>query len=85
MKTVPLVGSMMLTVGGALIVMRKVCGTEVSTPPFFALLPFDYPGPLIRVCRTDYGICLIPYTIQPGTPCQCRAAGGTWLPGVSIH
>ena len=66
-------------------VAAVVTAAEMSTPPFFALLPFDYPGSLIRVCRTDYGICLIPYTIQPGTPCECQAAGGTWLPGVSIH
>ena len=57
----------------------------VATPPFYTLLPFDYPGPLIRVCRTEYGICLIPFTIEPGAPCECVTAGGVWVPGVSIH
>jgi len=53
--------------------------------PCLVAVMVDYPGSLIRVGRTDYGICLIPYTIQPETPCECRAVGGTWLPGVSIH
>ena len=54
-------------------------------PPFYELLPFDYPGPLIRVCHTDYGICLIPFTIQPGAPCECVTAGGAWVSGVTVH
>ena len=66
-------------------VILTVTTAGVATPPFYALLPFDYPGPLIRVCRTGYGICLIPFTIQPGAPCECVTAGGTWVSGVSIH
>lgn len=57
----------------------------VATPPFYALLPFDYPGPLIRVCHTEDGICLIPSTIEPGAPCECVAAAGTRVPGVTFH
>jgi hypothetical protein len=56
-----------------------------ATPPLYALLPSDYPGPLIRVCHTAYGICLIPFTIQPGAPCECVTAGGTWVSGVTVH
>jgi hypothetical protein len=58
---------------------------EVAAPQLYELLPFDYPGRLIRVCRTDYGICLIPFPVVPGTPCECVTADGTWIPGVSIH
>ena len=54
-------------------------------PPLYVLLPRDYPCPLIRVCSTAYGICLIPFPVRPGTPCQCQAANGTWLPGVCVH
>ena len=49
------------------------------------VLPHDYPCPLIRICHTDYGICLIPYTIAPGTPCQCQAANVTWVPGLCVR
>jgi hypothetical protein len=56
-----------------------------APPPLYALLPSDYPGPLIRVCHTDYGICLLPFTIQPGAPCACMAAGGVWVRGVTVH
>jgi hypothetical protein len=54
-------------------------------PQFYRLLPRNYPCPLIRVCSTDYGICLIPYPVKPGTPCQCQAASGVWVPGVCVH
>jgi hypothetical protein len=60
-------------------------GAETQNPPLYELLPFNYPYPLIRVCRTDYGICLIPVGVAPGTPCECRAADGSWFPGVCIH
>ena len=63
----------------------SMASAEMSTPPLYALLPSDYPGPLIRVCHTDYGICAIPFTIQPGAPCECVTAGGTWVPGVTVH
>jgi len=62
-----------------------VASAATVTPQLYALLPSDYPGPLIRVCSTEYGICLIPFTIQPGAPCECVTAGGTWLPGVTVH
>jgi hypothetical protein len=58
---------------------------QIPSPPLFQLLPFSYPYPLIRVCRTDYGICLIPSSVRPGTPCSCLAANGAWLPGVCVH
>lgn len=66
-------------------VVLSVASVATATPPLYALLPPDYPGPLIRVCHTDYGICLIPFTIQPGAPCECVTAGGTWVPGVTVH
>jgi hypothetical protein len=55
---------------------------QTQPPPFYMLLPFDWPGTLIRTCSTQYGVCAIPHTVQPGTPCYCQAANGTWLPGV---
>ena len=66
-------------------VVLGVASAQMSTPPFYALLPSDYQGPLIRVCHTEYGICPIPFTIQPGAPCECVTAGGTWVPGVTVH
>ena len=58
---------------------------QCPEPQLDALLPHDYPCPLIRICSTDYGICLIPYTIAPGTPCHCQAANGEWVPGVCVR
>ncbi len=58
---------------------------DETAPPQYELLPFDYPGPPIRVCRTKYGICLIPFTVVPGAPCECTTAGGEWVSAVSIH
>jgi hypothetical protein len=49
------------------------------------MMPHDYLCPLIRICSTDYGICLIPYTVAPGTPCQCMAANGAWVHGVCVR
>ena len=60
-------------------------GQELPAPRFYQLLPPDYPYPLIRVCATQWGICAIPVTVRPGTPCQCVAANGTWVPGVCTH
>jgi len=51
-------------------------------PHLYQLLPPDYPYPLIRVCSTPEGICLIPFTVFPGAPCQCQRADGVWVPGV---
>jgi hypothetical protein len=58
---------------------------QCPEPQLYELLPHDYQCPLIRICSTDYGICLIPYTIAPGTPCQCMAANGTWVPGLCVR
>lgn len=66
-------------------VISAALAADVAAPPFYELLPFDYPGPLIRVCRTAYGICFIPFTIMPGTPCECATADGIWVHGVTIH
>ena len=68
---------------GALVV--PATGQEVPAPPFYYLLPADYPYSLIRVCSTQWGICAIPVTVQPGTPCQCLASNGAWVPGVCTH
>jgi hypothetical protein len=59
--------------------------TQCPEPVLYELLPRDYPCPLIRICSTDYGICLIPYTIAPGTPCQCQASNGTWVFGLCVR
>jgi hypothetical protein len=58
---------------------------QCPEPQLYALLPHDYPCPLIRICYTDHGICLLPFTIAPGTPCQCMAANGAWVPGVCVR
>jgi hypothetical protein len=55
---------------------------QTEPPPFYMLLPFDWEGALIRTCTTQYGVCAIPFTVLPGTPCHCQAANGLWLPGV---
>ncbi len=55
---------------------------EYPAPPFYQLLPHDYPYPLIRTCYTYAGICAIPFTIQPGTPCSCEASNGVRVSGV---
>ena len=54
-------------------------------PPFYALLPSNYPGPLIRVCSTPEGICAVPYTIPPGEPCSCVRPDSVWVSGVVTH
>jgi hypothetical protein len=58
---------------------------ETPAPRFYELLPPDYPYGLIRVCSTQWGICAIPATVMPGTPCSCQAADGRWLPGVCMR
>lgn len=58
---------------------------QCPEPQLYVLLPHDYPCPLIRICSTDYGICLIPFTVAPGTPCQCQAWNGAWMSGVCVH
>ena len=63
-------------------VVTGASAQPIPAPPFYQLLPFDYPHSLIRACSTQWGICAIPVTIVPGAPCQCRAANGQWLPGL---
>ena len=58
---------------------------EAPAPQFYQLLPPNYPYALIRVCFTQWGICAIPSTVMPGTPCSCQAADGTWVPGVCVR
>jgi len=61
---------------------RLILAQEFPTPPFYQLLPHEYPYPLIRTCYTHAGICVIPFTIQPGTPCYCEASNGVRVSGV---
>jgi len=58
---------------------------ETPAPQFYPLLPPNYPYALIRVCSTRWGVCAIPASVLPGTPCYCQAADGTWLPGVCLR
>ena len=58
---------------------------QLPEPPFYALLPHDYPYPLIRVCSTPQGICAVPVSVVPGQPCQCRRPDGIWVQGVCVH
>jgi hypothetical protein len=70
-----------------LIVAAAVGATaqETPAPQFYQLLPPDYPYPLIRVCSTQWGVCAIPATIMPGTPCSCQTSSGAWVPGVCVR
>ena len=91
MMTLPRRGSR--AVRARLILMRVLVvalvtpatGQQCPAPEFYVLLPHNYPCSLIRVCSTQSGICAIPYTVPPGTPCHCRAADGTWVPGLCVH
>jgi hypothetical protein len=58
---------------------------QLPEPPFYALLPHDYPYPLIRVCSTPQGICAVPVSIVPGQPCHCQRPDGIWVQGVCVH
>ena len=58
---------------------------ECPEPQLYALLPHDYPCNLLRICSTAAGICLIPFTVAPGTPCECRASDGTWIQGLCVR
>ena len=64
------------------IVGASVARAQTQPPPFYKLLPFGWEGALIRTCATQYGVCAIPVTVKPGTPCHCQAANGMWLPGL---
>ena len=61
---------------------HPILAQEFPAPPFYQLLPHHYPYPLIRTCYTYAGICVIPFTIQPGTPCYCEASNGVRVSGV---
>ena len=57
---------------GAILIVAlvvPVAAQQYPSPPFYQLLPPDYPYPLVRVCSTQWGICAIPAGIVPGTPC----------------
>jgi hypothetical protein len=60
-------------------------GQRFPEPVLYELLPHDYPFPLIRVCSTSEGICLLPFTVAPGRPCSCRRQDGTWVDGVCVR
>jgi hypothetical protein len=80
-----MVGRLMLV---ALLIASTGGATAQETPPappFYQLLPLDYPYPLIRVCSTQWGVCAIPVTVVPGTPCSCLTASGVWVPGVCVR
>ena len=79
-----------LSARGLLTALLTLCAVataaqETPAPQFYQLLPPDYPYGLIRVCSTQWGVCAIPSTVMPGTPCSCQAADGTWLPGVCVR
>ncbi len=65
--------------------VRPTLAQQIPAPPLYVLLPERYPYPIARVCSTQWGICALPTTVVPGTPCYCRAANGAWLPGVCTH
>lgn len=60
-------------------------GQRFPEAPLYQLLPADWPYPLIRVCSTDEGICLIPFTVPPGRPCSCQRSDESWVDGVCIR
>ena len=54
--------------------------------PYYQLVPFNSPCHIHpRTCRTDFGLCRVGAGLLPGSPCQCVAANGVWLPGVIIR
>jgi hypothetical protein len=77
---------------GLLIVLALALGQAGSSaaqqfpsPPLYALLPHNYPYPLIRVCYTPQGICAVPHATPPGQPCACQRPDGYWVQGVCTH
>jgi len=60
-------------------------GDKIPAPPFYELLPANYPYPLIRVCSTQEGICAVPYSLPPGEPCSCVRSDSVWVSGVVTH
>ncbi len=60
-------------------------GDEIPAPPFYELLPANYPYPLIRVCSTQEGICAVPYYLPPGEPCSCVRPDSVWVSGIVTH
>ena len=73
-----LVGLLLASAAGA-------TAQDTPVPQFYELLPSDYPYPLIRVCSTQWGVCAIPFTVMPGTPCSCQTPSGAWVPGVCVR
>ena len=73
----------------ALLVAVALCipaaGQQFPEAPLYQLLPEDWPYPLIRVCSTSEGICLIPFTVPPGRPCSCQRADGSWVDGFCVR
>jgi hypothetical protein len=70
---------------GLLLASLTVLAQQFPEPPFYALLPHDYPYPLIRVCSTPQGICAVPVSVVPGQPCHCQRPDGIWVQGVCVH
>jgi len=74
-----------IVVAALLVVLGGIVAAQtIPAPPLYVLLPFNWPYPILRVCRTDCGICAIHFNVQPGTPCYC-VANETWVPGVCIR
>jgi hypothetical protein len=69
----------------AVVLVTPAAAQQCPAPPFYALLPHTYPCSLIRTCSTEWGICAIPFTVQPGTPCSCQAPNGIWVKGVCVR
>jgi hypothetical protein len=69
----------------AVVLVTPAAAQQCPPPPFYALLPHNYPCSLIRTCSTDHGICAIPFTVLPGTPCSCQAQSGAWIKGVCVR
>lgn len=78
-----------LILGGLLVVFLPFVGAGQSLDSgqcpevqFYELLPPSWPCPVLPTCGTEYGVCRLPANVRPGQPCSCRAANGTWIPGV---
>jgi hypothetical protein len=56
---------------------------EPSRRPPPRLVPPPAPQSPYRICATDYGACVLPTTIAPGTPCSCWAPPSWVVPGVA--
>ena len=75
-------GFLLIVVALALAQAGSSAAQQFPSPPLYAMLPHNYPYPLIRVCDTPQGICAVPFATRPGQSCLCQRPDGYWVQGV---